>query len=387
MNDLAGRAVQGADGRAVQDAFRVLVVDDDPDMAGFLVRLLKQQGLQADIASDGHEALARIAASPPDLVLLDVQMPGPDGFEICRRLKGSEATALLPVVLVTALEDQKSRVQGIEAGADDFLSKPVRREELLARVQTLRRLHETRKELEGRRLAAEVEEKEAIRRAFSRYLSPRLAERVLSQSPRGEDVFRNLSDRAAVVALFADLRGFTRMSETVPVSRIVPMLNEFFTELTEAVHEQEGTVFSMAGDSLLVGFNVPVHQDDAAERAVATGRAMIERFAPVAARWEKQHGLATGIGVGIEAGEVVVGNVGAPSFMSYTIIGDTVNVAARLMQTAAANEVLIGPGAARALRAMLGREPGLERRAVTLKGKAEPVEVVSLQVTPARGGR
>ena len=366
-----------------QTPFRVLVVDDDPDMAGFLVRLLQQQGLQADIVGDGHAALQKIAAAPPDLVLLDVQMPGPDGFDICRLLKASEATALLPVVLVTALEDHDSRVRGIEAGADDFLSKPVRREELIARVNTLRRLHETRKELEGRRLAAEVQEKEAIRKAFSRYLSPRLAERVLAQSPRGEDVFRDLSDRAAVVALFADLRGFTRLSETVPVSRIVPMLNEFFIVLTEGAHENEGTVFSMAGDSMLIGFNVPVPQPDAVERALNTGRTMIRRFGPVAARWQAEHGLATGIGIGIESGEAVAGNVGAPSFMSYTIIGDPVNVAARLMQRAAPNELLIGPRAARTLGPLLGAPGTLDRRQVELKGKAEPVEVVSLKVVPA----
>ena len=374
-------AAPGAAG--TQGAFRVLVVDDDPDMAGFLARLLTQQGLKAEIAGDGHEALARIAASAPDLVLLDVQMPGPDGFEICRRLKGSEATALLPVVLVTALEDHESRVRGIEAGADDFLSKPVRREELLARVNTLRRLHETRKELERRRLAAEVHEKEAIMKAFSRYLSPRLAERVLRDGSRGEDVFRNLSDRAAVVALFADLRGFTRLSETVPVSSIVPMLNEYFQVLTSAVHENEGTVFSMAGDSMLVGFNVPVPQPDAAERALRTGRTMIQRFAPVAERWQRDYGLSTGIGVGLESGEVVVGNVGAPSFMSYTIIGDTVNVAARLMQRAAPNEVLIGPNAYRALEPVLGKATPLERREIALKGKAGPVEVVSLRIAAA----
>jgi DNA-binding response OmpR family regulator len=368
---------------AAKAEFRVLVVDDDSDMAGVLVRLLTQQGMKADVAADGHAALAMISASMPDLVLLDVQMPGPSGFEICRLLKDNEATALLPVVLVTALEDHDSRVRGIEAGADDFLSKPVRREELVARVKTLRRLHETRKELEGRRLAAEVQEKEAIRKAFSRYLSPRLAERVLAQSPRGEDVFRNLSDRASVVALFADLRGFTRLSETVPVSRIVPMLNEFFIVLTEAVHENEGTVFSMAGDSMLVGFNVPVPQPDATERALNTARTMIQRFAPVAARWRAEHGLATGIGVGFEAGEAVVGNVGAPSFMSYTIIGDPVNVAARLMQRAAPNEVLIGPRAFAALAPLLGGKVKLNRRHVELKGKAEPVEVVSFEVAPA----
>ena len=225
--------------KAAAPVFRVLVVDDDPDMAGFLARLLKQQGLQADIAHDGHVALEKIAASPPDMVLLDVQMPGPDGFEICRMLKSSEATALLPVVLVTALEDQDSRVRGIEAGADDFLSKPVRREELVARVKTLRRLHDTRKELEGRRLAAEVQEKESIRKAFSRYLSPRLAERVLAQGPSGGDVFRNLSHRTAVVALFADLRGFTRLSETVPVASIVPALADALDVSKESKEIQE----------------------------------------------------------------------------------------------------------------------------------------------------
>jgi class 3 adenylate cyclase len=376
-------AAAGRSASAAQAAFRVLVVEDDPDMAMFLARLLKQQGLQADIASDGHAALATIAAAPPDLVLLDVQMPGPDGFEICRRLKGSEATALLPVVLVTALEDQDSRVRGIEAGADDFISKPVRREELIARVNTLRRLHDTRKELEGRRLAAEVKEKETIRKTFSRYLSPRVAERVLAQGPRGEEVFRNLSHRTAVVALFADLRGFTRLSETVAVSRIVPMLNEFFTVLTGAAHENEGTVFSMAGDSMLVGFNVPVEQPDAAERALLTARSMVQRFAPIAERWRREHGLATGVGIGIEAGEAVAGNVGAPSFMSYTIIGDPVNVAARLMQRAAPNELVIGPRAARALGKLLGQADGVERRTLALKGKAEPVEVLSLKVAPA----
>jgi class 3 adenylate cyclase len=378
MSDLAsGRAAQREEA-----AFRVLVIDDDPDMAGFLARMLVQQGMRAEVAADGHAALEMIAASSPDLVLLDVQMPGPSGFEICRRLKGQEATALLPVVLITALEDQESRVRGIEAGADDFLSKPVRREELIARVNTLRRLHETRKELEGRRLAAEVQRKEEIRKAFARYISPRLAERVLHDSLGSRDVFRNLSDRAGVVALFADLRGYTRLSEIMPVSSIVPMLNEFFTELTAAAYDNEGTVFSMAGDSLLVGFNVPVPQPDATGRAVATGRAMIQRFAPVAARWQAEHGLSTGIGIGIEAGEVVVGNVGAPSFMSYTIIGDPVNVAARLMQRAEANEILVGPRASLSLHAMLGGSMPLDRRAVKLKGKAEPVEVVTLRVSP-----
>jgi class 3 adenylate cyclase len=362
-------------------AFRVLVVDDDPDMAAFLALMLRREGMNVQIANDGEAALAHVREAAPDLILCDVMMPGISGFEICQTLKGDEKTALIPLVLVTALEDSESRVRGIEAGADDFLSKPVNREELLARVKTLRRLHETRKELESRRLTAEIESKEAIRKAFLRYVSPKLAERILDSAPGGEGIFRNLSDRAAVVVLFADLRGFTRLSESVPVSSIVPMLNEFFTVLTEAAYENEGTVFSMAGDSLLVGFNVPLPQPDASRRALAAGRAMVERFAPVAQRWQEQHSVSAGIGIGIEAGEVIVGNVGSPAFMSYTIIGDTVNVAARLMQMAEPGEILIGPGARQTLEPVLQQGAARSRREVSLRGKAQPLEVFSLRLS------
>ena len=361
-------------------AFRVLVVDDDPDMVAFLAMWLEREGMQTVIAQDGNRALALAKTESPDLVICDVLMPGPDGFEICRRLKAAESTALVPVVLITALDDQASRLRGIEAGADDFLTKPLRREELIARVKTLRRLHETRKELEARRLEAETEKKEAIRRTFARYLSPRLVERVLAEAADGGQVFRDLSERRAVVALFADLRGFTRLSEVVPVGDVVPMLNEFFTVLTAVAYEYEGTIFSMAGDSLLVGFNVPVLQHDAAERALGCAKDMIRRFAPVAGEWRARYGFATGIGIGIEAGEVVAGNVGAPSFVSYTIIGDAVNVAARLMQNAKSNEILVGPRAMLSLEGMLGRTTALERRRLVLRGKAEPVGVVALRV-------
>lgn len=184
--------------------FRVVVVDDDPDMARFLARLLGSEGMAVDTLEDGESALRSILASPPDMVLLDVVLPAKSGFDICERLKSQPATALTPVVLVTALEDHASRVRGIQAGADDFLSKPVRREELVARVQTLHRLHETRRELEARRLHAEVARKEVIRKAFSRYVSPRLAERIIGSAGSDGAPFREEAQRADVVALFAD---------------------------------------------------------------------------------------------------------------------------------------------------------------------------------------
>src|SRR5262249_50002007 len=191
MSDLAatGRDV------APQAAFRVLVVDDDPDMAALLAATVEAEGMEAEMVNDGSAVIASVAAAPPDLVLLDVLLPGACGFEICRRLKADPLPALTPVVLVTGLGDRESRLRAIKAGADDFPHKPVHREELLARVKTLRRLHETRRELEARRLAAEVDHKEALHKALSRYVSPRLTDRIIGVAG-GAAPFRTQAQRA-----------------------------------------------------------------------------------------------------------------------------------------------------------------------------------------------
>jgi class 3 adenylate cyclase len=371
-------------GAPAQTTFRVLVVDDDPDMAALLERMIIREGMDAATAPDGDTAIAAIMASPPDLVLLDVMLPGKSGFEICGHLKADPATALIPVVLVTALEDHESRVRGIEAGADDFLSKPVRREELVARVKTLRRLHETRRELEARRLAAEVERKEAIRKAFSRYVSPRLTDKIIDDTvddtKGGRAPFRAQAERTDVVALFADLRGFTRITETIGVHNVVDMLNEYFSVLTEAAYQHEGTIFNMAGDSLLVGFNVPFPQPDASARAWRTAMDMVSRFAPVSAAWRRRHGVATGVGIGICRGEVITGNIGSPHFMSYTIIGNTVNTAARLMQMAQSDEVLVSGALYEAIRELVPAGRLQSRGDVALRGKSEATAVYSIKL-------
>ncbi len=374
MSDLAlaARTAQA------QTAFRVLVVDDDPDMAAFLARMLEREGMEAHIVPDGAGALAAVAAGGCELVLLDVLLPDASGFDICERLKSDPASALIPVVLVTALEDRASRVRGIEAGADDFIHKPVSREELVARVKTLRRLHETRRELEARRLDAEIERKEAIHKAFSRYVSPRLTQRIIDSTSGGP--FRAQAERADVVALFADLRGFTRITETIGVETVVDMLNEYFSVLTEAAYAEEGTIFNMAGDSLLVGFNVPFAQRDAPARAWRTALGMVSRFAPVAAAWRARHGISTGVGIGMCRGEAIIGNVGSPHFMSYTIIGDTVNSAARLMQIAQADEVLLSGTLYEAIRPLVPAQ-GVECRGeVALRGKSGTLEVYSIRL-------
>jgi len=372
------RAAAGGTSDARAD-YRVLVVDDDPDMVAFLSRLLQGEGMAVESAADGESALTQVMTAPPDLVLLDVMMPGASGFDVCRQLKGDEATAMIPIVLVTALEDGESRVRGIEAGADDFLSKPVKREELIARVKTLRRLHDTRKEMESRRLAAEVQRKEAIRKAFSRYISPRLADRITEAAGEHGDPFQGRAQRTSVVALFADLRGFTRLTEQNEVGVVVAMLNEYFAVLTETAYLHDGTIFNMAGDSLLVGFNVPFPQPDAAERAWRTALEMVARFGPVAAAWQERHSLTVGVGIGMCAGEAIIGNVGSTHYASYTIIGNPVNTAARLMQMAAAGEVLLcGPMYER-IRHLVPAGRVEIRGDVTLRGKSESIPVFAVR--------
>jgi class 3 adenylate cyclase len=360
--------------------FRVLVVDDDPDMAAFLARLLGAEGMIADTVLDGETALERVAAAPPDLILLDVMLPGADGFTICEKLKGDPATAMIPIVLVTALEDQASRVRGIRAGGDDFLSKPVKREELLARVNTLRRLHETRRELEARRLAAEVQRKETLHQAFTRYVSPRLADRIIAELGDHDAPFRGAAQRVSVVALFADLRGFTRLTERTAVDEVVGLLNQYFSVITEAAYRHEGTIFGMAGDGLLVGFNVPFPQPDAAARAWKAARDMVESFSPVLAAWTARGRMATGVGIGVASGEAILGNIGSPHFMSHTIIGDAVNTAARLVHMARPGEVLIAGPVYEAIRALIPAGAAESLGDVALRGKTEPTPVFSVRL-------
>jgi class 3 adenylate cyclase len=347
--------------------FRVLVVDDDPDMA-------------AETVHNGDAAIVYVMSTPPDLILLDVMMPGSDGFEICERLKAETATAMIPIVLVTALEDQQSRVRGIKAGADDFITKPVHREELIARVKTLKRLHATRREMESRRLAAEVQRKDALRRTFSRYLSPRIADRIISDMDDEGTPFRRGAQRVSVVALFADLRGFTRLTESTRVDEVVGLLNEHFSVITDAAYRHDGTIFSMAGDSLLVGFNVPFPQPDAAARAWHTAQDMLRSFAPVHARWTKSGGAPTGLGIGIAAGESILGNIGSPHYMSYTIIGDAVNTASRLVQAAKPGEVLVSGSVYETIRTMIPAGSAKSQGEVALRGKSGTTPVWSISV-------
>ncbi len=360
----------------------VLVVDDQDDNRALIVRYLTQAGYQVRQATNGLEALAAIGFEKPDVILMDVIMPGANGFEICHKLKADPETLDIPLVLITGLHSKQDRVAGIEAGADDFLSKPVYPEELVARVRSLMRLTEARKALEEARLAREIEQRQWIHRMFERYVSPKLVKEILDQGDQRENPLDRLS-RLEVVALFADMRGFTRIAEKLEPSKVVELLNDFFTLITSVAYDYEGTVFNMAGDSLLIGFGVPLPQSDSSQRAVQAACTMIKRFQLQVSNWQALYGIEAGLGIGVNRGEAIAGNVGSPTYMSYTIIGDAVNVAARLMQNAKANEILISEAVFQGLDTLVDALQPEPLQPLTVKGKSTPLPVYRVRVLGA----
>lgn len=352
------------------DVPTVLVVDDQAVIRRLLSRHLEAQGYRVVAATSGVQALELLRTLDVDVILLDVVMRGIDGYEVCRQLKSDARTMFIPVVMVTVLSDREARIRAIEAGADEFLSKPVYQEELIARVRSLLRLREARRELEQSR-------EDRLRSVFSRYLCPKVVDDILASPEMRARALLDETQRSEALVLFTDLRGFTSMSEHIPANDIVGVLNDYFSAMTRAAHAYEGTIFNMSGDSLLVAFGVPFPQPDAADRALDAALEMQREFRRVSSELQARYGLHLGLGIGINRGEVVLGHVGSESYMNYTVIGDAVNVAARLQGLADAGEILITESA---VASMTGGRSGLchaAPRSVTLKGRSKTISVYS----------
>ncbi len=187
---------------------------------------------------------------------------------------------------------------------------------------------------------------------------------------------------AQVTVLFADLRGYTGMAESLPAARVVPLLDEFFRTLAGAVERYGGTVFHLAGDGMMAGFGVDEEKGQGARAALAAGHAMLEAFVPIAARWRSELSIDAGIGVGLHLGEVAVGALGPSRHKRTTLVGDTVNVAARLCGRARAGEVLFSCTVAAALEsdaaaagAPVGARPFLQLPQFELRGRRGPIDI------------
>ncbi len=359
---------------------RVLLVDDAPDNRLMMSLFLRRSGVEILTARNGEEALQVTASMGPDLVILDFHIAGMSGFEVCKRIKTNPATAHTPVIFLAADEDRDNRIKGLQVGADDFFSKPVRRDEFLVRVKSLVGAHKARRQLEVPQMVAEAAPGGDGGAPTG---APRnLMDKILTTSGVPGNPLVGYQTRFDAVILFADLRGFTRMAEQLSPAQVVQLLNKYFSLLTNVTYRYNGVIFNMAGDSLLVGFGVPFEQPDAAERAIKCGHEMLAEFETLSADWREKHGLETGLGIGVNKGEVVAGNVGSPAYMSFTIIGDAVNIASRLMQRARAGEMLLSERVMEALKADQVEVDAISLPPLTLRGRSEPI---GLYCIPFRG--
>jgi class 3 adenylate cyclase len=253
-------------------------------------------------------------------------------------------------------------------------------EPLRARIEALSRAGSVRKKKAAAQLEDEIQRREEfLQQTFRRYVSPRVADKILGDTQLRDTLLSSAGPvpdaRAHAVVLFADLRGFTSIAEQLDPQRVVPLLNEFFSLLTEITFKYDGTVFHMAGDCLMLGFGVPLEQPDSAQRAVSAAREMLASFAELARSWRERYQIEAGLGIGINEGDVVAGNIGSSTYMNYTIIGDTVNIAARLCQRARAGEMLFSSTLKRSLDAHgfdIGATPLPSLR---LRGRSHPIDI------------
>lgn len=372
---------------------RILVVDDTPRNRKLLADLLTASGYEVVLAASGPEALQRLADDPPDLVLLDVVMPEMSGYDVCRAIRARPRSAVLPVVMVTALEPSSERVKGLEAGADDFLAKPISQPELLARVRSLLRVKQLYDRVEdqagqlaewNRSLEQRVREQvTALERleTLKRFLPPQIVAQVVAGGA-GDPL---ASHRREIVVLALELRGFTAFAETAAPEDVMGVLQEFHLAIGRLVVDYQGTIERVTGDGMTVLFNDPLPQPDAAERALRLALAVRERGRALAAQWA-QRGFDLHVGLGIAQGYATLGPIGFDARSAYAAIGTVTQVAARLGEAAAAGEILAAQRLRAALEPMARCDTPGE---LALRGFARPVaafRVLDARATPAAAG-
>jgi adenylate cyclase len=364
---------------------RILVVDDMPANVRLLEAVLEPGGFSVTSASSGPEALELLASELPDLVLLDVQMAGMNGYEVCRRIRENEATALIPVVMVTS-HDSEARIDGIRAGADDFVTKPFDHQELLLRVRSLvriKRYHDTiraqaaelselNRTLEAR-VAEQVEELGRMAR-LRRFLSPTLAEVVME---RGDSVLE--SHRRELAVLFADLRGWTDFSTGTEPEEVMAVVGSYHAAVGELILTYEATVGWFAGDGLMVWFNDPIPCDDPAARAVRMAIEMRDAMAALTAGWRKR-GHELDFSIGVALGYATIGRIGFEGRYDYGAVGSVLNLASRLCDAAGPGQIVIGQRVLAEVEELVEAEP---LGALELKGFGKAVQAFAIAATAA----
>ncbi len=348
----------------------LLVVDDNEMNRDLLSRRLTARGFSVAVARDGSEALDMIGAEAFDLVLLDVMMPGLSGFEVLERLRKTLSRSELPVIMVTAKDQSEDIVQALRLGANDYVTKPIDFAVALARTDAHLALKRATQEV--RRLAQGLElRNQFIRATFGRYLSDDVVAGLLE----GTDGLKLGGQKREVTILMSDLRGFTSVTEGLPPEAVVGILNSYLGAMVEVITKHQGTIDEFIGDGILVLFGAPVARHDDARRAVACGLEMQLAMAGVNERFRREWLPEVEMGIAINTGPVVVGNIGSPKRTKYGVVGSHVNLTGRIESFTVGGQILISEHtfAAAGPDLRVGREMTIQA-----KGFKEPIRVHEL---------
>ncbi|TIW74207.1 MAG: response regulator [Mesorhizobium sp.] len=369
----------------MHDPPRILAVDDTPENLEILRMRLEANGYEVATAADGEEGLAKARELTPDLILLDIMMPKLDGISVVRMLKHDQSLRSIPVVLVTAKADTRDVVEGLDAGGDDYLTKPFEHRALLARVRSMLRqkaLHDIvasqAKRLEHQAaqlsdwnrsleqtVAEQVTELERMAR-LRRFLPEQVADLIVAAG-NGDALLQ--SHRREVTVVFCDLRGFTAFAETAEPEEVMTVLAEYHSCLGEQIVRHEGTLERFVGDGIVVVFNDPLPFPDHSERAVSMAAAMRDAIDEHSERWRKRDYLL-GFGIGIARGHATIGRIGFDQRSDYAVIGTVSNHAARLCEEAKSRQILVSQRVVGAVESLVESVPVGE---LTLKGFRRPM--------------
>lgn len=342
---------------------RILVVDDTADIRYFLATLL-QDRYEVAAAPSGEEGLqAAVSDKRPEIILLDVMMPGMDGYEVMRRLARDPRTADIPVIFLTALGSVEEEQFGLDLGATDYITKPISPPVLLARV----RLHLER--------SANAKRLKTLSEQLSRYLAPQVYQSLFDGSRQAEIQ----TQRKRLTVFFSDIKNFTASTAQWQPEEVTFLLNSYFEEMSQIAAEYGATLDKFIGDAIVIFFGDPhtlgPRQD--AVQCVRMAVAMQQRMGELRQRW-KDMGIhkAFEIRIGINSGFCDVGNFGSNLRMDYTIIGREVNLAARLEQAAEPGEILMSRDTHDLVQEDIEAEA---RKPVIAKGFAEPIPVYAVR--------
>jgi class 3 adenylate cyclase len=335
----------------VSDKPKILAIDDTPENLRLVEALLAPQGYALVTAASGTEALALLDAERPDLLLVDLVMPEMNGFEVTKAVRAHADWRHLPVIMITATGGA-DLVRALEAGADDFVSKPFDKNELLARVRSLLRVK------------SYYDTVERQRQELSRFFSPAIAD--LITSDEGQRMLDG--HRRSVTVVFCDFRGFTQFSETVEPEEVLTVLRAYHKAMGELIAQHGGTLEHFEGDGMMVFFNDPIEMPDHELHAVRMAIAMRDRFSELSAAWKKK-GYDLGLGFGASVGYATLGRIGYEGRYDYAAIGNVTIMASRLSSRAEAGQILVSQ------RLNAAIEDRIETRAIgelELKGMSRP---------------